>query len=129
MTLKIHMVFFIVLINLNLFFLENIKWTLLENPAIFGTNIHLVCHLPNTTSCCNDDRKWNSGYQYNLIILNSLSYNNTKYKEDLQVKEKVSILTVFALSEHDVNIPYECVYGYRKYRSTLELTEDIFECM
>ncbi|XP_052079683.1 uncharacterized protein LOC127717861 isoform X2 [Mytilus californianus] len=105
----------------------NIKWTLKEKPALFGANIHLVCHLPNKTLCCDDDRKWNVGYQYNLVIINGFSYNETKYEEDLNVKERVSVLTVFSLSEKDVNIPYECVYGFQKYRSTLELTEDVFE--
>lgn len=113
----------------DLSFVGNIKWTLKENPAIFGKNIHLVCHLPNTTSCCEDDRKWNVGYEYTLIIINGLSYNTSKYKEVLNVKERVSVLTVFSLSEQDVNIPYECVYGYRKFRSELELTKDKFECM
>lgn len=106
---------------------ENIMWTLQENPAIFGTDIHLVCHLPNRTSCCDDDRKWNVGYQYKLIITNGLSYIKTKFKEDLKVEERVSVLTVFSLSEQDVNIPYECVYGFQKYRSTLNLTKDMFE--
>lgn len=105
----------------------NIKWTLKENPAIFGTDIHLVCHLPKDASCCKDGRKWNVGNQYELITVDDLVHNTSKYKEDLNVKERVSVLTVFALSEQDVNIPYECVYGFQKYRSVLELTEDVFE--
>lgn len=109
-------------------FVGNIKWTLKENPAIFGTNIHLVCHLPKNTLCCKD-RKWHVGNHYELINVNDLEYNTSKYKEDLNVKERVSVVTVFAFSEQDVNIPYECVYGFQKYRSVLELTEDVFECM
>lgn len=108
-------------------YVGNIKWTLRENPAVFGTNIHLVCHLPNDT-CCNDYRKWNVGNQYILIIINGLSYNVSKYKEDLIAKNQVSVLTIFSFSEDDVNVPYECVYGFHKYSSVLELKDDVFEC-
>ncbi|XP_052079674.1 uncharacterized protein LOC127717858 isoform X2 [Mytilus californianus] len=104
----------------------NIKWTLQGNPAIFGTNIHLICHLP-MDACCNDYRKWNAGNQYNLIIINGLSYNSSKYIEELKEKDKVSVLTILSFSEEDIGIPYECVYGFQKYRSVLELSEDIFE--
>lgn len=110
-------------------FVGTIKWTLLENPAIFGTNIHLVCHLPNDTTCCDDYRKWNVGNEYLLIITNGLSYNISKYKEDLIPKDKISVLTIFSFSEEDVNIPYECVYGFLKYGVVLKLKNDVFECM
>lgn len=105
-----------------------INWILKENPAIFGTDIHLVCHLPNTTTCCNDYRKWNAGYQHILIIVNGLSHNTSKYKEDLIVKDKVSVLTIFSFNEKDVNIPYICVYGFDVYPSVLLLNEHVFEC-
>lgn len=108
-------------------FVGNIKWTLRENPAIFGTDIHLVCHLPKNT-CCNDYRKWNAGNQYTLIIINGLAYNISKYKEDLITKDHVSVLTIFSFSEQDVNVPYECVYGFNTYRSVLKLNNDVFEC-
>lgn len=103
-------------------------WNLKEKPAVFGRDIHLICHLPNDTTCCNDSRKWNAGPQYNLITIDGLSYNTSKYKEDLLIKDRVSILTVFSVSMHDVNIAYECVYGFLKYRSVLQLSEDAFEC-
>lgn len=108
-------------------FVGNIKWTLRENPAVFGTNIHLVCHLPKDT-CCNDYRKWNVGNQYILVILNGVSYNLSKYKEDLIKKDQVSVLTIFSFSEEDVNIPYECVYGFHTDRSVLKLEDHAFEC-
>lgn len=130
MTIDFMWDFFVIGLPFNhITFVGNIKWTLKEKPAIFGTNIHLVCHLPNKTSCCKDDRKWNVGNQYLLIIINGVSYNTSKYKEDLNVKDRVSILTIFSLSEQDVNVAYECVYGFQKFRSTLELTADVFECM
>lgn len=100
----------------------------MENPVIFGTNIHLVCHLPNDTTCCNDYRKWNVGHQYNLIITNGTSYNRSKYKEDLIVNDRKSVLTIFSFSETDVNIPYYCTYGFYVYQSVLELNKHAFEC-
>lgn len=122
-------VYRLIILCIMFLFAGTIKWTLLENPAIFGTNIHLVCHLPNDTTCCDDYRKWNVGNQYSLIITNGLSYNTSKYKEDLIPKDKISVLTIFSFSEEDVNIPYECVYGFLKYGVVLKLKNDVFECM
>ncbi|CAC5361925.1 unnamed protein product [Mytilus coruscus] len=59
--------------------------------------------------------------------MNDKSMNDTKYCEELDEETHESILTIRDFSVDDVNIPYECVYGFWKYRATLVLKEDEFE--
>lgn len=105
------------------------EWRLAEQRVIFGNDIHLVCYLPNEPSCCSHyNRQWTVGTSYKLIIMNGLSHNKTKYNEELNQSDHLSILTIHSLSESDVNIPYECVYKFQKFRSVLQLKENIYEC-
>lgn len=105
-----------------------IMWVLKETPAVFGKDVQLVCSLPNDTSCCRKYiRKWNVGWRYTLTIMNDKSLNETKYCEVLNEISHKSILTIKSFGFEDVNIPYECVYGFKKYRETLWLKEDAYE--
>lgn len=104
-------------------------WDLKEKPAVFGKDVQLVCSLPHETSCCRKyNRKWNVGWKYTLTIMNDKSLNETKYSEKLNETSDTSILTIKTFSVDDVNIPYECEYGFMKYRATLMLKEDEYEC-
>ncbi|VDI48725.1 Hypothetical predicted protein [Mytilus galloprovincialis] len=59
--------------------------------------------------------------------MNDKSLNKTKYYEELDESSQTSILTIKSFSVEDVNIPYECVYGFEKYGATLVLTTDGYE--
>lgn len=112
-----------------LYFSGRFEWRLAEQRVVFGNDIHLVCYLPDEPSCCSEDnRQWNVGTPYKLIIMNGVSHNKTKYNEELNQSDHLSILTIKSFSESDVNIPYECVYKFQKFRSVLQLNESIFEC-
>lgn len=106
----------------------SLRWMLREKPAVFGTDIHLVCHLPNDTSCCRIyNRKWIVGFDYKIVVVNGLSLDNSKYIEELDEIGHVSILTIKAFDEKDVNIPYACAYGFLVYRAQLQLDQNLFE--
>lgn len=109
--------------------LGQIVWDLKEKPAVFGKDVHLVCSIPNDIPCCmNYNRKWNVGWTHTLTVMNGRSVNETKYQEELNETSQQSILTIKSFSVHDVNIPYECVYGFMQYSTTLLLKEDVYEC-
>ncbi|CAC5394946.1 unnamed protein product [Mytilus coruscus] len=59
--------------------------------------------------------------------MNDKSLNETKYCEELNEISHKSILTIKSFSVEDVNIPYECVYGFKKFRATLKLKKDGYE--
>ncbi|VDI32944.1 Hypothetical predicted protein [Mytilus galloprovincialis] len=104
----------------------NIEWYLKEIPAVFGNDIHLVCKLPNDTTCCRKyNRKWN--VDYTLAVMNGLSLNETKFSEELNEVDRLSILTIKSFNEGDINKLYECVYGFWEYISDLKLNNTIFE--
>lgn len=103
----------------------NERWIPKERPAVFGTDIHLVCNIPNNNQ--NNIRQWIVGNNYRVIIVNGLSLNKTKYREELNEIEHVSTLTIMSLEENDVNTVYVCVHGFWEYRATLKLEEGIFE--
>lgn len=117
--------FFVVIIRIAA---GQIMWVLKETPAVFGTDIQLLCSLPNDISCCRKyNRKWNVGWKYTLTIMNDKSLNETKYSEELDAISHTSILTIKSFSVADVNIPYECVYGFKKFRAILKLTTEGYE--
>lgn len=60
--------------------------------------------------------------------MNGVSSNETKYSEELDEVNRMSILTIKSFSVEDLNIPYECVYGFMKYRARLMLKENEYEC-
>ncbi|VDH95555.1 Hypothetical predicted protein, partial [Mytilus galloprovincialis] len=106
----------------------NIEWYLKERPAVFGEDIHLVCKLPNETTCCDFyNRKWNVGTDSKVAVMNGLSLNKTKFSEELNKIDHESILTIKSFDEGDLNKPFQCVYGFFKYKSTLQLDNTRFE--
>lgn len=106
----------------------NVEWTLSEQTVVFGNDIHLICKLPNDTSCCSEyNRKWTAGVENKLIVMNGISQNKTKYEEELNERNRISILTIKSLSEKDIDIPYECAYAFLKYTARLQLSEIEYE--
>lgn len=105
-----------------------VLWKLSSKPAVFGTNVKLHCIFCNNVPCCNAfTRKWTKGTHYNLIVMNSVSLNSAKYEEYLNVSTKTSILTIKNFTEEDVNIPYECTYGFDTDSKVLTLNSTDFE--
>lgn len=91
----------------------HISWKLNTKPAVFGKDVQLSCHLTSNCPCCSDyTRKWAKGWKYNLAIVNGVSLNILKYREFLNNSANTSILTKRIFQEDDVNIPYECTYGF-----------------
>lgn len=113
-----------------LIFVDRISWNLLKKPAIFTKDVQLECKISTEFPCCNEfTRKWSRGKSYDLIVMNGVSLNTAKFKENLNISTNSSTLTIYKFSEYDVNIPYECSYGFDSASHILELTEEDFECM
>lgn len=68
------------------------------------------------------------GTDYKLAVMNGLSLNKTKFSEELNENDRESILTIKSFDEGDLNKLFECVYGFLKYESTLQLDNTTFEC-
>ncbi|VDI48779.1 Hypothetical predicted protein [Mytilus galloprovincialis] len=106
----------------------DISWTLLTKPVIFGKDASLKCHLTSESKCCDSfARKWSAGKTFDLIMMNGVSSNATKYTETVDNRFNTSSLTIKNFSKNDVNIPYECTYGFDTFSKTLELTKANFE--
>ncbi|XP_063418524.1 uncharacterized protein LOC134701319 [Mytilus trossulus] len=106
----------------------NISWTQLTKPAIFGNDVSLRCHLTSEYSCCDSfARKWSAGKTFDLIMMNGVSSNATKYTETVDNRFNTTTLTIINFNENDVNIPYECTYGFDTFSKSLELTQANFE--
>lgn len=89
----------------------------------------LKCHLTSDLLCCDSfARKWSSRKTFDLIILNGVSSNKTKYKEIVEHEYNTSTLIITDFNEKDVNIPYECTYGFETFSKVLDLTLTNFEC-
>ncbi|XP_076089411.1 uncharacterized protein LOC143059746 isoform X2 [Mytilus galloprovincialis] len=105
-----------------------VLWKLASKPVVFGTNVKLYCKFCNNVPCCNAfTRKWTKGTNYDLIVMNSVSLNSAKYEEYLNISTKTSILTIKNFTEEDVNIPYECTYGFDTDSKVLTLNSTDFE--
>lgn len=63
-----------------------------------------------------------------LASINDVTSNTSKYQESLNVSAQTSTLTITGLSREDVDIPYECTYGFDSFRKILTITEKQFEC-
>ncbi|XP_076089413.1 uncharacterized protein LOC143059747 [Mytilus galloprovincialis] len=105
-----------------------VVWNLSPKPAVFGTKVRLQCTFSNNVQCCTAfTRKWTKGTSYDLIVMNSVSLNRAKYEEYLNVSTKTSILTIKNFTEEDVNIPYECTYGFGTDSKVLVMSSTDFE--
>ncbi|CAC5393290.1 unnamed protein product [Mytilus coruscus] len=108
--------------------LDRISWNLHTMPAVFKKDVQLECHISTKFNCCNDfTRKWSRGKSYDLIVMNGVSLDTAKYKEYLNISANTSTLTIYEFSEYDIDIPYECSYGFISDSKILELTEENFE--
>ncbi|CAC5408311.1 unnamed protein product [Mytilus coruscus] len=72
-------------------------------------------------------RSWRSGPNYKLLTLNEWSSNYTKYKEQLDAENRTSVLTIRSFSESEVDIIYQCSYGFSSYDAVLQLTKHRYE--
>ncbi|CAC5393246.1 unnamed protein product [Mytilus coruscus] len=107
---------------------DNIYWELYTETAVFGKTLQLVCHLTANTPCCSQyTRKWVVGRMYMLASINGVTSNTSKYQESLNVSAQTSTLTITGLSREDVDIPYECTYGFDSFSKILTITKEQFE--
>ncbi|CAC5393249.1 unnamed protein product [Mytilus coruscus] len=91
----------------------HISWTLHTKPAVFGQDIQLVCDLTSDAHCFSRyTRKWVKGWTYDVVTINNASSDIWKYEECFNTSASTSILTIKSFDEEDVNIPYECTYGF-----------------
>lgn len=102
-----------------------ISWKLLTEHVIFGRDVQLQCDLPKQ-SCC-PTRTWRGGHDYKTLTLNEWSSNYTKYEEHLINENRTSILNIKSFSIDDVDIIYQCSYGFTSYEAVLELTKQRYE--
>lgn len=109
-------------------FSENVSWKLLTKKVVFGQAAQLRCHLPKHTCCHNYTRSWRSGSNYTLLTLNELSSNDTKYTEQLDAENRTSILTINSITVSEVDILYQCRYGFSSYEAILQLSTHRYEC-
>lgn len=106
---------------------DQIHWELLTKPAVFGNAIMLDCRLPENNCCNSYSRRWLGGHGLGLLVMDGVSAIPKKYSEVFNAETRSSKLTIHALNPNDVNIPYECTYGFKTYTKDLTLSTDIFE--
>ncbi|VDI42359.1 Hypothetical predicted protein [Mytilus galloprovincialis] len=106
---------------------EGVAWSLQTNPAVFGKDIVLECKLPSSTCCDRYTRRWLGGKNLHLLIMDGTSSEPDKYSELFDKETRSSKLTIHRLDSKDVNIPYQCIYGFSKDVKILNMTEDRFE--
>lgn len=102
-----------------------ISWKLLTEHVIFGRDVQLHCNLPHKTCC--PTRTWRGGHDYKTLTLNEGSSDYSKYEEHLINENRTSILTIKSFSEDDVDIVYQCSYGFSSYEAILKLTKHRYE--
>ncbi|VDI59472.1 Hypothetical predicted protein [Mytilus galloprovincialis] len=107
--------------------LDEISWKLSTKPAVFGDAIMLDCRLPKNSCCNRYTRRWLGGHAFRLLVMDGVSASPKKYSEVFNSETRSSKLTINALNPKDVNIPYECTYGFTTYIKELALSEDMFE--
>ncbi|CAC5368729.1 unnamed protein product [Mytilus coruscus] len=106
---------------------EYLSWKLLTTKVVFGQAVQLRCHLPKQNCCHNYTRSWRGGPDYTLLTLNEKSSNYTKYIEYLDTESRTSVLTIKSFSESEVDIIYQCSYGFSSYEAILQLTRHRYE--
>lgn len=106
---------------------EGVAWSLKTNPAVFGKDVVLECLLPSSTCCDRYTRRWLGGKNLHLLVMDGTSSEPIKYSELLDKETRSSKLTIHRLDSKDVNIPYQCIYGFSKDVKILNMTEDRFE--
>ncbi|CAC5383213.1 unnamed protein product [Mytilus coruscus] len=109
------------------FVIDKIHWELLTKPAVFGDAIMLDCRLPENACCNRYTRRWLGGHGLRLLVMDGVSTRPEKYSEVFNDETRSSKLTIHAFNSEDVNIPYECTYGFQTYIKELALSENIFE--
>ncbi|XP_071150686.1 uncharacterized protein [Mytilus edulis] len=106
---------------------EKLSWKLDTVPAVFGEDVQLGCFIPNYASRANMNRRWSIRRNIHGITLNGVSRYPNKYSEHMDKKIGVSTLRIHNFSLHDVNIIYECAYGFLIDRKMLILSKFKFE--
>lgn len=106
---------------------EGVAWSLQTNPAVFGNDVVLECILPSSTCCDRYTRRWLGGKHLHLLVMDGVSSEPEKYSELFDKETRSSKLTIHRLDSKDVNIPYQCIYGFSKDVKILNMTEDRFE--
>ncbi|XP_063418423.1 uncharacterized protein LOC134701221 [Mytilus trossulus] len=106
---------------------EGIGWKLQTIPAVFGSDVVLECILPSSTCCDRYTRRWLGGGNLNLLIMDGISSKPDKYSEEFTKESRSSKLTIHSLDSKDVNIPYQCTYGFSKDVKLLNMTDYNFE--
>lgn len=102
--------------------------SLSKNTFSFGENIVLTCtvHGINTIDG-KTTRQWSMGDDDNLLCYNGRINNLRKYKEKVLTGNAFS-LTIFNATETDLNVVYQCRYGFATASKLIEVDEPNIVC-
>lgn len=102
--------------------------SLSKNTFSFGETIVLTCtvHGINTIDG-KTTRQWSMGDDDNLLCYNGRINNLRKYKEKVLTGNAFS-LTIFNATETDLNVVYQCRYGFATASKLIEVDEPNIVC-
>lgn len=77
-----------------------------------GGYIILTCIVHGKKTIDNEEtRQWSKGYEDELLCYNGRIHNSKKYEEKVLQGNKFS-LKILNVTEEDVNVVYQCRYGF-----------------
>lgn len=102
-----------------------VSWFLKTTEAKLETNdsIELVCQVTGT--CCSSLRSWKDGTG-KALITNGVTTLPNKYKETINASSLQFSLLIYNLTVSDLNINYQCQYGFDSSQQYLNMSESIF---
>lgn len=105
---------------------EGVFWELSSHPAVFGTDVILLCNASGVAGCCTTElRRWNGGPDQVLLSVNEKSF----YPKYTSTTEPDGFnLVIHNFTERDINVIYTCSYGLKQYKNVLNL-DDKFEIL
>ncbi|XP_071149912.1 uncharacterized protein [Mytilus edulis] len=102
---------------------EQVSLSLKTNTVSLGANIILTCTVDGVKKIDKQTtRQWSMGENDELLCYNGRINNIKKYEEKVLQTNKFS-LTIFNVTKSDLNIVYQCRYGFDAARKLIEADE------
>ncbi|XP_063440774.1 uncharacterized protein LOC134721600 isoform X2 [Mytilus trossulus] len=102
----------------------NVTWNVVKQIA-YGEDLELFCMSDEYNMSSTKSKRWYRGPEQKLLTLNGGSMNNKKY--NASIESKGFKLIIKNCTENDVNVTYQCEYGFTKSEKLLLLAEDVFK--
>ncbi|CAG2252854.1 unnamed protein product [Mytilus edulis] len=104
-----------------------VEWKIEQKISAYGEDLRLLCIADNYSIDGVKIKRWEGGPKQKMLTLNGAPDQEDVMKYKMSMRQDGFDLVIKNVSKVDLNVTYECTYGFKKSGKVILKIEDAFE--